>query len=94
MNTVGVEVSDALEVLHTASASAIYEVLETQGDISPPTPPTGLSARLKGKNVNLSWNASTDNVGVSGYVIWRDGVAIGDVTDTSYLDNTVSAGGT
>ena len=40
--------------------------------------------------VNLSWDASTDNVGVSGYAIYRDGAQVGTVgTETTYADQTV-----
>jgi fibronectin type 3 domain-containing protein len=41
-------------------------------DTTPPTAPTNLSATPVGSaQVNLSWTASTDNVGVTGYQVWR-----------------------
>ena len=41
--------------------------------------------------MNLSWGAATDNVGVTGYEILRDGHAIATVgAVTSYADTTVS----
>jgi glucose/arabinose dehydrogenase/chitodextrinase len=41
-------------------------------DNSPPTPPTGLSATaVSGTQINLAWTASTDNVGVTGYLLER-----------------------
>ena len=63
-------------------------------DTEAPTAPTGLSAKMKGKNVGLSWNSSTDNLGVVGYTVWRDGFSIGNVAKTSNLDNTVNLGAT
>ena len=45
---------------------------------------------MKGKNVGLSWSGATDNLGVIGYTIWRDGIPIVNAARTSYLDNTVS----
>jgi hypothetical protein len=36
--------------------------------------------------VNLSWNPSNDNVGVSDYLIRRDGALVGTSTTTSYRD--------
>ncbi len=40
------------------------------GDTTPPTAPTGLSANVSSAaQINLSWTASTDNVGVTGYLI-------------------------
>jgi len=86
-------VSDASEPTHNISANAIYVVNEVSpDDAEPPTPPTGLSASLKGKNVKLSWNEATDNLGVAGYTVWRDGTSIGDVTETSYVDDGIISG--
>ena len=49
-------------------------------DTSPPTVPGGLSAVASGPNaVQVSWSASTDNVGVTFYRLFRDGVKIADV---------------
>jgi chitodextrinase len=36
--------------------------------------------------INLSWTASTDNVGVVGYRIYRDSLLTGTATTTSYQD--------
>jgi chitodextrinase len=42
------------------------------GDTTPPSNPTGLSATaVSGSQINLSWTASTDNVGVTGYKVER-----------------------
>ena len=41
--------------------------------------------------VNLAWSASTDNIGVTGYRIFRDGTQIGTATSTSYADTTTQA---
>ncbi len=38
-------------------------------DTERPTTPRGLSARLTGNELTLSWTGSTDNVGVVGYVV-------------------------
>jgi fibronectin type 3 domain-containing protein len=64
-------------------------------DATPPAKPTGLTATVvAGQNqVNLSWNATTDNVGVTGYRIYRNGSATAlatvDGSTTSYSDTTV-----
>jgi hypothetical protein len=56
-------------------------------DALPPTTPTGLSgAAVSSSEINLSWSASSDNVGVSGYRVYRDGIQIGATTNTSYED--------
>lgn len=56
-------------------------------DTQAPTAPTNLAAsNLTGTSVNLSWTASTDNVGVTGYDVYRNGTKINTalVTATSY----------
>ncbi len=63
-------------------------------DTAPPTVPTGLagSTATKGQ-VTLTWNASTDNFGVTGYTIYRNGTLLATVsgpTTTTYADTTVS----
>ena len=41
-------------------------------DTTPPTTPSGLTATaVSGTQINLNWNASTDNVGVTGYQVQR-----------------------
>jgi chitodextrinase len=56
-----------------------------------PTVPTGLTAvAALPTQTNLSWTASTDNVGIAGYNIYRGGVLIQSVTGTSFSD-TVTA---
>ena len=64
-------------------------------DTEAPSQPTGLQATAKGTSeVDLSWAASTDNVGVSEYVIYRDGTAVATVagTYTSYADTGLAYG--
>ena len=61
-------------------------------DTQAPEIPTGLTANaVSTTQVDLSWNASTDNLAVAGYTIYRDGTEIATVSDTSlsYSDTTV-----
>jgi hypothetical protein len=56
-------------------------------DIAPPSIPTGLmAAGVSASEIDLSWNASTDDVGVAGYVIYRNGLPIATAATTSYQD--------
>ena len=55
------------------------------GDTTPPSTPTGLTATaISSSQINLSGTASTDNVGVTGYQIYRGGTLLTTVTGTSY----------
>src|SRR5437660_4880058 len=61
-------------------------------DTTPPTTPTGLTAAAAGSTgANLSWSASTDNVGVTGYIVRRNGVQVATPATTSYADTGLSA---
>jgi hypothetical protein len=62
------------------------------GDTTPPSVPTGLTATPASSSaINLQWNASSDNVGVAGYIVRRDGVQIATPTGTSFADSGLSA---
>lgn len=64
-------------------------------DAQPPTTPTGLSANLaKGKKVGLYWSPSSDNVGVAGYRIYRNGLQVGTSSGTSFADTLSGKGAT
>ena len=59
-------------------------------DTTLPTAPTNLSATASSPTkVNLTWSASSDNVGVTGYQIYRDNAQIGTSSSTSYSDTGV-----
>ncbi len=63
---------------------------EVTADTTPPSAPTNLTAtKVTSSQVGLSWTASTDNVGVAGYQIFRNGAQIGTSSTTSYTDSTV-----
>ena len=65
----------------------------TVTDVSPPSVPTNLTATVGAGTVTLNWSASTDNVGVAGYGVYRNGTKLGaDVAGTSFTDNLSTAG--
>jgi uncharacterized protein YjdB len=60
-------------------------------DGTPPSVPQNLSATaLSPTQVNLSWSASSDNIGVTGYRVFRNGTQVGAPLGTSFQDLTVS----
>lgn len=81
---------------HTTAAGhwSLYATLTTAGtaDTTAPSTPTGLTASAaSASQINLNWSASTDNVGVAGYRVFRNGSQIATPTGTSYSDSGLSA---
>ena len=61
-------------------------------DTTAPSVPTGLTANpVSTSQINLSWTASTDNIAVTGYQVFRDGTQIGTATTTSFSDSGLAA---
>ncbi|MFI7697429.1 fibronectin type III domain-containing protein [Nonomuraea sp. NPDC049480] len=57
------------------------------GDTTAPSVPGNLrSTGVTSSSVSLAWNASTDNVGVTGYNVYRGGTLVTTVTGTTYTD--------
>ena len=80
--TVQVRARDAATNLGPASSNSF-----TTPDTQAPTVPTGLSGSAPNSaTVNLTWTASTDNVAVTGYRVYRGGSQIGTSATTSYSD--------
>jgi chitodextrinase len=68
---------------------------EPAPDTTAPSVPTGLAANATAPDrVELSWTASTDDTGVAGYTVYRDGVSLGTATGTSFADTSATAGTT
>ena len=56
-------------------------------DTTPPSVPTGLSGSgVSVSAVSLSWAPSSDDVGVTGYTVFRNGVQVGTSTTASFQD--------
>lgn len=67
------------------SSTVIWDDMSFQEiDVDAPSVPTGLAATSPNQNsFDLSWNASTDNFGVTGYDVYKDGILYGSTTNTS-----------
>jgi chitodextrinase len=101
-NRSSIAVSPAQTTTYTLTASnssgsttAVVAVTVTAGaDVQPPTVPTLLSATaISATEVDLAWTASSDNIGVAGYQIIRNGTAIASIPGPAltYADTTGSA---
>lgn len=72
-----------------------YTVYIGGGDSEAPTAPANLTAsNITMTSLDLSWNASTDNVGVTGYQVYQNGSLLGNTTGTSYNVTGLSSGTT
>ena len=62
-------------------------------DTQAPTAPSGLVAsNVTQSTVDLAWSASTDNIAVAGYTIFRNGTQIATTQNTNYTVSALSAG--
>lgn len=79
---------------NTTTSAAISVTLNNAAtDTTPPSVPTGLAATaLSGTQISLSWSASTDNVAVTGYRIFRNGTQAGSSTATAFTDGGLTPG--
>src|SRR5207244_3741061 len=64
----------------------------TLSDTTAPSAATGLTSTvISSSQINLSWTASTDDVAVTGYRIFRNNVQIATSTATSFDDSGLAA---
>ena len=76
----------------SVSGSTVTPPPPPAADTTAPTTPTNLTASVvSSTQISLTWSASTDNVGVTGYEVYRNGVKAGTVTSTSYNSTGLSA---
>lgn len=89
--TMTVRARDAAGNISSSSSPLNVTTIDTH----PPTIPTGLTAsEVSETGFRLSWSASSDNVGVAGYVIYQGSTFISTVTGTSASISGLSAGTT
>ena len=79
----------------TGPALSYYSAILAEPDKIPPSAPTNLTGTSwTPTQANISWNASTDDVGVAGYHLFRDGVKVTTTALTYYVDTGVADGTT
>jgi hypothetical protein len=88
--------TDGVDFYNREAASLRPELVITTGvpDTQKPSPPGNLTANAIGPNrIDLGWLTSTDNVGVTGYNVYRGGTLLAPLGVTnSYSDTSVAAG--
>jgi chitodextrinase len=68
-------------------SEAVSATTLTENPDNPPSVPDNLTAEgVSTTQINLSWDASTDDQAVAGYKIFRDGIEIDTSTETNYAD--------
>jgi len=74
---------------------AVLIKTDVLNDTEPPTTPANLSATaVSSTQIDLFWDASTDNIRVLGYKIYRDGNQVGISRTTTYSDTGLLLGKT
>lgn len=79
-------ISRAAQFMLTVTAAP-----STADTAAPSTPATPLVRVVSTNSISLIWRASTDNVGVTGYRIYRDGVEVGTSTTPEFFSAGLQA---
>lgn len=98
-NTTYTYTVSAVDAAGNRSAESAARQVTTQASAPPadttaPSVPTNLAGTPTTNSVALSWNASSDNVGVASYRVRRNGSTVGTVSGRSFTDSGLSAGTT
>lgn len=65
---------------------------DNETDIDPPSAATNITLTSSGASITITWNSATDNVGISGYNIRRDGTLISSTSSLTFMDNNLAPG--
>ncbi|CAM3091177.1 fibronectin type III domain-containing protein [Paenibacillus lupini] len=80
------------DLLRTSQIIERYAPAPVTPDTTAPTVPTNVTATAASSSqVKLNWTASTDNVGVTGYKVYRNGSLVGTSTSASFSDTGLTA---
>jgi Zn-dependent metalloprotease/chitodextrinase len=79
----------------SATSNTVDVTTQSAVDTQAPTAPSGLaSSGVSSSGFTLSWTASTDNMGVTGYQVFQNGSLLKTVTSTSTAITGLSASST
>lgn len=74
-------------IVNEAIAAGVAEFFANQPDNSPPSVPAGVtSAAASASQIDLKWNASSDDIGVTAYRVSRNGAELAITPATSLTD--------
>lgn len=80
---------------NTATSSDYTFTTQSPPDTTAPSTPTNVTAQaLSTTSARITWSASTDNVGVSSYIVRRGGAVVGTTSATSFDDSSLTPGQT
>jgi hypothetical protein len=94
-HTLTATATDAAGNSSTAQESVTVQnaTVTTGGDTKAPSTPSGLHLAVAGTTqAAIYWSPSSDNVGVTGYDVYRDGVLVAQTTLPNYLDTGLAPG--
>lgn len=87
-----VNARDAAGNVSQASATLPTTVPPCSVDTQAPSVPTGLAGTVTGTTATLTWQASTDNVAVTAYDVYRNDVQVGSTANLGYTDSGLAPG--
>ena len=79
---------------HPEYVASIWGGSSSTDTTAPSTPASLASSNITSTSATISWTASTDNIGVTGYKIFNNGTQVGTSTSTSYSLTGLTAGTT
>ena len=84
---------EAVDVAGNPSGESVpVDVTTLSADVTAPSVPDGLTVvGTTETTVDLSWNPSTDDTGVAGYTVRRDGAIVGTPVGTTFTDIGLTA---
>jgi len=88
----GFEIWQGGQGLGTNGFSVSATAGSSGGDTTAPSVPSNLAVTgVTSSSASLSWSQSTDNVGVAGYRVYRNGTQVGTTAGTTFTDTGLSA---
>ena len=86
-----VKSKDAAGNVSVASNAVSVTTLAPVADTTAPTAPTLTTSGTTFSTTNLSWSGATDNVGVTGYDVYKDGSLLASTASTTYAVSGLSS---